>query len=175
MVLCAFKYCWNSELKYSPPLSLRRTCTYELYWLQTILWNFWNNKFTSLLDFIKHTQVILVQSSIKVTNQHDPPKEVTLDGPQTSECMIIKRIGLLFKINGNEARWLFPSLQTSHRKLETSNFANKLRNNFFRKPKEACPKRWCYNHMSNIFFSFSKPSTVKAWRNLSELFDTMSR
>ena len=33
--------------------------------------------------FIIHYQVIRVQSSIKVTNQCDPPKVGTLDGPQT--------------------------------------------------------------------------------------------
>ena len=44
----------------------------------------------------------------------------------------IKGIGHLFKIKGNEARWLFASSQTSYWKLETSNIANKLGNNFFK-------------------------------------------
>ena len=62
----------------------------------------------------------------------DPPKVVTLDGPQTLECMTIKGTGILFKLSGNEARWIFASSQTSQRKLETSNFTNKLGNNFFK-------------------------------------------
>jgi hypothetical protein len=50
-----------------------------------------------------------------------------LDGPQTSECITIKGITikgteLLFKLNGNETRWLFTSSQTSHLKLEVSYF-----------------------------------------------------
>ena len=92
---------------------------------------FWNNKFTSSLVFIKHKHVILVQSSIKVTNQREPLKVGTLDGPQTSDCITIKGNGLLFKINENEARWLLVNSQISQRKLEISLLANKLGNNFF--------------------------------------------
>ena len=74
----------------------------------------------------------MVQSSIKVTNQLEPLKVGTLDGPQISECIAIKRNGLLFKINGNEAQWLLANSQISQRKLEISLFANKLGNNFFK-------------------------------------------
>jgi len=42
-----------------------------------------NNKFTSLLNFIKHTQDIMLQSLIKVTNQSDPSKVKTLDEPHS--------------------------------------------------------------------------------------------
>ena len=44
----------------------------------------------------------MVQSSIKVTNQHDPFKVGTLDGPQTLECITIKESELLFELNRNE-------------------------------------------------------------------------
>ena len=69
------------------------------------------------MDFIKHTQVTLVQPSIKVKNHRDPLNVGTLDGPQTSECITIKGTELLFKLNRNESRWLFASSQTSHLKL----------------------------------------------------------
>jgi hypothetical protein len=42
-----------------------------------------NNKFTSLLNFIKRTQDIMLQSLIKVTNQSDPSKVKTLDEPHS--------------------------------------------------------------------------------------------
>ena len=74
----------------------------------------------------------MIQSSIKVTNQREPLKVGTLDEPQTSECITIKGNGLLFKINGNKARWLLANSQISQRKPEISLFANKLGNNFFK-------------------------------------------
>lgn len=77
------KCCWMSELRYSPPLSLQRAWTYALYWVRIIAWNFWNSKFTYPLDFIRHTQVILLQSSINITNQCALPNVVTWEGPQT--------------------------------------------------------------------------------------------
>jgi len=156
-------------------LSLQITWIYALYWVSIILWNFWNNKFTLPLDVIKYNRVILVQSSIKVTNQRDPLKVVTLDGLQTSECITIKGSGLLFKNNWKKARCLFASSQTSQWKLKISNFVNKLGNNFFKYPKEACPRRQCHNQISYFFFSPSEPSTVKTFRNSLELVGTRSK
>lgn len=74
----------------------------------------------------------MLQSSINVTNQRAPPIVKTLDGPYTSECTTMKGNGFLFKDNGKVVRWLFESSQTSHLKLQTLNFRNKLGNNFFK-------------------------------------------
>ena len=52
---------------------------------------------------MKHTYVILVQSSVNIANHRDPPKVETLDGDQTSEQISIKESGLLFNCSGNEA------------------------------------------------------------------------
>ena len=68
-----------------------------------------NNRLTFPLDFI-----ILAQLSINVTNYQDLPKVVTMDEPHTSKWITIKRTQPFYKFNGNEARWLFASSQTSH-------------------------------------------------------------
>ena len=47
----ASKYCWSSVFWYSSPLSLWRTWIFALYWVSTILWNFWNSEIHFTLGF----------------------------------------------------------------------------------------------------------------------------
>lgn len=67
-------------------------------------------------------------------------KVKVLDKLHVSECIIINGCGLLFKLNGYKAQWLFASSQTSHWKLESSISFNKLQNVFFEITKGSMPK-----------------------------------
>ena len=74
-----------------------------------------------------------------------------LDKPHVSQCIIINRCGLLFKLKRYKAQCLFAGSQTSHWKLELSSF-NKLVNYFLRLLKEACPRCWCHSQILVICF-----------------------
>ena len=84
-----------------------------------------------LLDFIGHTYVILVQSSMKVTNQRTPFKNGVGEGPDTSEWIIMKRTEHLLNDDEKEVRWLFTSLQVSQRKADSSTFHSQISSSVF--------------------------------------------
>jgi len=65
--------------------------------------------FQILLKFITFRfhqahQVILVQISIKITNQHEPAKVVTLDETQIAKCIIKNGCEILVNVIENKER-----------------------------------------------------------------------
>src|SRR6478672_4719178 len=70
----------------SPPLSDRNALILCSDCFSTRALNSTNLANTSPLDFNTYTHIFLEKSSIKVTKYKQPPIEMVLNGPQTSEC-----------------------------------------------------------------------------------------